>query len=86
MRHARILMLGASLCLLAACGGFNSGDIAPPPAPVVVPCAQPVQLPDGAMTQAGVEVAWGTDRAALRTCGERHGLLVDWAQGQMGAG
>lgn len=79
-------MLGASLCLLAACGGSTAGDIAPPPATLVVPCAQPVQLPDGPMTQAEVEIGWGADRAALRTCGERQGLLVDWAQGQMEAG
>lgn len=73
-------------CLLAACGGSTASDLVAPPDALVVPCPVPVRLPDRALTQAEVEGAWGADRRALRGCGERHALLVAWAQGQVEAG
>jgi len=30
-------------------------------------------------------VFWGRNRSALRDCGERYGLLMEWVRGQVGA-
>ena len=78
-------MLIALPWALTACAGSIAGDLEPPPAALVAPCDEPAQLPVRTLTQAEVEVWWGRDRAALRDCGEWHGLLVEWAQGQVGA-
>ena len=66
--------------------GLIAVDVAPPPDTLVVPCAQPLGLPMRALTQGEAEVLWGRDRSGLRDCGERHGLLVEWARGQVGRG
>lgn len=78
-------MLIAPLLALTACAGSIAGDLEPPPTALVAPCDEPTQLPVRTLTQAEVEVAWGRDRAALRACGERHGLLVRWVEGQVGS-
>jgi len=71
---------------LTSCSPEIGADIAPPPERLLSPCAEPQTWPRGtALTQADVEIRWGRDRTALRDCGERHGLLAEWAQGQMGA-
>ncbi|QUS34933.1 dehydrogenase [Falsirhodobacter algicola] len=64
------------LCVLTACAASPAAE--PPPA-LLLPCAAPVDLPDHAMTQAEVELAWGRDRGALRDCAGRLGGLADWA-------
>ena len=76
-----------ALCLmLTACSPDIGADIAPPPERLLTPCAAPQTWARGsALTQADVEILWGRDRTALRDCGERHGLLAEWAQGQMEA-
>lgn len=68
-------------CLLGALSACASGERIEATAPVIpaslrAPCAAPVALPEGAMSEAAVEVAWGRDRDALRTCGSRHEALV----------
>jgi hypothetical protein len=75
----RTMMLAGSLCLLAACSVSVPVEVPPPPAALVVPCDLPLALPGRDATQAEVERWWGRDRAALRDCAERHGLLVRWA-------
>ena len=76
---------GVWLCLLAACGGSTPADLAPPAAVLMAPCAGPVALPHRDATQAEVEHWWGRDRSALRDCAARHGLLAEWAGGQLSA-
>lgn len=71
--------------LLAACAASTPGDIAAPPEALMAPCAAPLRLPQRDATQAEVERWWGHDRSALRDCAARHGLLIDWAEGQMAA-
>ena len=77
-------MLLALPLALTACLGSTAADVEPPPASLVVPCQEPQRLPVRTVTQGEGEVFWGRDRAALRDCGERHGLLVAWARGQVG--
>ncbi|WP_280517652.1 hypothetical protein [Falsirhodobacter halotolerans] len=36
----------------------------------------PQTLPERALTQGEVELAWGRDRGALRECGERMAVLA----------
>ena len=79
-----ILLIALPLALMRSCGSI-AADVAPPPDTLVVLCQEPQGLPVRTLTQAEVEVWWGRDRAALRDCGEWHGLLVEWAQGQVGA-
>ncbi|MGY6634064.1 MAG: Rz1-like lysis system protein LysC [Alkalilacustris sp.] len=81
----RMMMPGALLCLLAACTASAPADLAPPPPALLDPCALPTPLPHRDATQAEVEHWWGEDRSALRRCGARHALLVEWATGQLAA-
>jgi hypothetical protein len=71
----------SALVLTASCASRSVEPIPilPPPS-LTAPCAPPVSLPEGAMTQAEVEKAWGRDRSALRTCAERHQALASWPQ------
>ena len=61
----RTLLLCLSACLLTACGAYSSGK------PALPPCADPVVLPDRALSDRDIEVMWGRDRSALRECGAR---------------
>jgi hypothetical protein len=64
--------------LLAGCSASISGKpIAPPPS-LTAPCARPVALPEGDMTQRSVEVHWGRDRSALRSCADQLDGLAAW--------
>ena len=81
----RMTIPGVSLCLLAACGASAPADLTRPPPELMAACGVPVALPDRAATQAEVERWWGADRSALRSCGARHGLLAEWAAGQLAA-
>ncbi|KEP71744.1 hypothetical protein DL1_00015 [Thioclava dalianensis] len=61
--------------------GCGSDEQATPIAPVIppsllVPCAAPVAITPGAMSDRDVEIGWGRDRAALRACGSLHRGLV----------
>lgn len=80
MRLGKTLGLTLLLFPLIACGGSRSVEVErPAPAPsLTLPCAAPVSLPDRGLTQGEVEVFWGRDRSALRSCGGRHGGLVEW--------
>lgn len=75
----RILSLMLAASLLTGCAAFNRGDggarLAPPPS-LTMPCADPVRLPDRALSDQEIEVLWGRDRAALRACEGRHGALA----------
>ena len=64
--------------VLTACGGLTVADLPAPPPSLTAPCQRPIQLPVGPMSQVQVEVAWGSDRAALRACGEQLDGLVAW--------
>lgn len=76
----RTLWACLSACLLTACGGSTVvEDVSvPPPASLTARCANPVVLPDRALSDRDVEVLWGRDRSALRACGSRHAGLVGW--------
>ncbi len=78
-------MLLALLLALPACLGSTAADIAAAPPSLMEPCAEPQTLPVRVLPQNEAEVFWGRDRGALRDCGDRHALLVEWAQGQVGA-
>jgi hypothetical protein len=73
---------GALPCLLTACGVSTGADLAEVPAALVQPCAVPQVLAVRPMMQAEVEIVWGRDRAALRDCGARQALLVEFLEGQ----
>ncbi len=64
--------------LLASCGS-TSGSTLPPPPSLTSPCAAPVALPERAMTDQEIEVQWGRDRTALRSCGSQLDGLAKWA-------
>ena len=82
MRHMRIATLIVLPLALGACSASTFGELEAPPDSITRACATPVTLPEGDLTQAEVEVLWGRDRSALRSCGERHGLLVQHEAGQ----
>jgi hypothetical protein len=77
----RIVTLIALPCLLTACGASLPDERPVPPPSLVAPCARPVALPDRGLSQAEVEVMWGRDRSALRTCGGQLDGLAAWAAG-----
>ncbi len=65
-------------CLLAALSGCAKDDPPPPalvPPSLLVECPAPQDLPARALTGAEVEILWGRDRTALRTCADRHSAL-----------
>ncbi len=65
------------LCLplvLTACAASTVAEPRLPPS-LTAPCAAPQTLPERALTRAEVEVLWGRDRGALRSCGERMAVL-----------
>lgn len=80
-----ILLIALPLALMRSCGSI-AADVAPPPDMLVLPCQEPQGLPVRTLTLGEAEVFWGRDRGALRDCGDRHGLLVEWAWGQVGRG
>lgn len=57
-------------CLAAASCASSSAR------PAVPPCEAPVALPDRALDDREIEVLWGRDRDALRTCGARLDALI----------
>ena len=71
----------AAVCLLVALSACASDEATAPIAPAIppsllVPCAAPVEIPPGAMSERDVEIGWGRDRAALRACGGQVAALV----------
>ena len=70
-----------SACLLTACGGstvVEAVDLAVPPSPsLLMPCREPVLLPERALSDREVEIFWGRDRSALRECASRHAGLAE---------
>ena len=65
-------------CLVAALTGCASDDataIAPPPS-LLLRCEAPLDLPSRDLSGAEVEIMWGRDRSALRTCASRHDALA----------
>lgn len=75
MRKSLLLL---SCLLLASCGSTNVERLDPPPS-LLAPCAAPVRLPERDLTDQDVEVLWGRDRSALRSCGSRLDGLAKWA-------
>lgn len=62
MRNLSAILLA---CLAAAsCASTHTR-------PAVAPCDAPVTLPDRALSDQSIEIYWGRDRDALRTCGKR---------------
>ena len=59
------------VCLLAGCGASTSADLPPP-----TPCADPVALPDRALSDLDIELLWGRDRSALRECGGKVAVIA----------
>lgn len=67
MRNPWLLPL-ACLCL-ASCASTSVK-------PAVAPCEAPVTLPERALSDRDIEILWGRDRDALRTCGDRLAALI----------
>lgn len=67
-----------ALILVSVLTGCASVEPAPViiPASLLAPCTTPVALPSRDLTFTEVEVMWGRDRSALRTCRDRHSGLV----------
>jgi uncharacterized protein YceK len=57
-------LLLAFACLMTGCAASISAE---------APCADPVTLPDRALTDQEIEIFWGRDRTALRVCKGRAG-------------
>lgn len=83
MKHALRLMLAMlALTLIASCGSTRSvikaPILAPPPGALTYDCAEPIVLPDGALTVSMVETYWLADREALVECGTSKEALRDY--------
>jgi hypothetical protein len=66
---------------LTACGvstGSNRLLVTDAPAELLRHCKLPVKLPERGLTQADVEKLWGTDRASLVRCHNKHKKTVDY--------
>lgn len=67
---------------LAGCGSAAQVDIKPvtelgealaaPPAAMTDPCANPVTIPNKALSAGEVAPLWGADRTALASCRDKH--------------
>lgn len=64
--------------LLVSCASTSGSRIAPPPS-LTSPCDTPVALPERGLTDQEIEVQWGRDRTALRSCGSQLDGLAKWA-------
>jgi hypothetical protein len=72
----RILPVVCLPLVLSACFGADTPALREPPASLLVECPDPVAIPHRDLTGREVEIFWGRDRAALRTCADRHSALV----------
>lgn len=73
----RILPVVCLPLVLSGCFGADAPlTEPPPPASLLVPCSPPVVIPLRDLTATEVELFWGRDRTALRTCADRHGALT----------
>jgi len=73
-------MLAAPVLAMTACAASVDRrpaylDLRAAPAPLLAPCAAPVDLTGVRGTQLVVETLWGRDRAALKVCRARHDAL-----------
>lgn len=64
--------------LLASCASTSGSRSSPPPS-LTSPCSAPVVLPERDLTDQEIEVQWGRDRTALRSCGSQLDGLAKWA-------
>ncbi len=65
----RILLLSLAVSALAGCGGSMRY------AEAVDPCAAPVRIPDGWLSERQVELLWSRDRRALLDCRDKVEVL-----------
>lgn len=72
----RILPVVCLPLALSGCFGADAPLTEPPPSSLLVLCPPPVAIPQRDLTATEVEVFWGRDRTALRTCADRHSALV----------
>jgi len=70
----------AFLCLASCASTSVDVERLPPPPSALEPCAVPQALPQRALNDQEVELYWGRDRDALRSCGSRHAALATWSQ------
>ena len=61
----RSLLLSSIVLALAGCGGST------PYVDGADPCAKPVQIPAGWLSDQQIEVLWGQDRLELMKCGDK---------------
>lgn len=73
-----LLLLPAFLLTGCAASTASRPPVDPIPASIAAPCANPVILPDRALSDQEVEVFWGRDRTALRSCKSKHAAAVAW--------
>lgn len=72
----RLPLLLVCLCL-ASCGSISVERPRPAPS-LLVPCAEPVRLPERGLSDQEVEIFWGRDRDALRSCASKISGLIEW--------
>lgn len=73
------LLKATCACLLLASCGSTSARPAEPSPSLTAPCAPPVALPERGLTDQEIEVLWGRDRSALRSCGSQLDGMAKWA-------
>lgn len=74
------MLLAACLApALTGCASDDPAAVVPPS--LLVGCPAPVDLPQRDLTGAEVEILWGRDRSALRTCASRHAALAATMEG-----
>lgn len=74
----RMLLAACLLPALTACAADEPPPLVPPS--LLVGCPAPVDLPSRGLTGAEVEIMWGRDRSALRSCASRHAALADFVK------
>lgn len=68
----------AAIALSACAADERASPVAQ--ASLLVVCPAPVDLPQRDLTGAEVEIMWGRDRSALRSCASRHAALADFVK------
>lgn len=90
MKLSKTLTLLALLSALTACAA-STATVEPPNlgpalnADLARPCPKPVTLPERDLLQAEAEEYWDKDRAALRDCGKRLGIVTTYYKDRDGA-
>ena len=88
--HSKLAVVLVLPLFLAACATRSPVSVpvrlATLPQSLLLPCADPVSLPDRDLDTAETVRLWGRDRAALGDCRDRHDALTSAARALEGQG